>query len=416
MNWNKLTSDCKTPFYVFDLDRFQSDFEEIRRGFGSDIGLCYAMKANAFLTECAAKHADRIEICSMGEYHICRRNLIPPEKMYISGVLKKKEDLALQLREVGGDAIFTAESFQQYQMISDWALEHRQTVTIFLRLSSGTQFGMDKTMIRNIMELRNENPWLELRGIHFFTGTQKKNVKFILKELTELDQFLTELEHDFTCKIPELEYGPGLSVDYFVDKQRSLINPAAFAQIREAISQMHWNGHVTLEMGRAFAAHCGYYVTKVLDTKQNDGRNYCITDGGIHQINYDGQIKGMYQPYLYHLKKRQMALPGPAAPDDEDVRIEALWEHTEEKLPEWTICGSLCTFNDVLCQKAMIADLHVNDMIIFARTGAYSMTEGMALFLSHELPAVILHRDGVPDRIVRKQQELYEWNSVSRTC
>ena len=124
----------------------------------------------------------------------------------------------------------------------------------------------------------------------------------------------------------------------------------------------------------------------------------------------------MYQPYLYHLKKRQVALPGPAAPDDEDVRIEALWEHTKEKLPEWTICGSLCTFNDVLCQKAMIADLHVNDMIIFARTGAYSMTEGMALFLSHELPAVILHRDGAPDRIVRKQQELYEWNSVSRTC
>ena len=51
-----------------------------------------------------------------------------------------------------------------------------------------------------------------------------------------------------------------------------------------------------LEMGRAFVASCGYYLTCVHECKKNNDRNYCIVDGGMHQIQYDGQIRGMYQP------------------------------------------------------------------------------------------------------------------------
>ena len=66
---------------------------------------------------------------------------------------------------------------------------------------------------------------------------------------------------------------------------------------------MQWKGHVTVELGRALAAMCGYYLTKVEDTKTSDGIHYCIVDGGCHQINYDGQIKGMYEPYVKVLPK-----------------------------------------------------------------------------------------------------------------
>jgi hypothetical protein len=57
---------------------------------------------------------------------------------------------------------------------------------------------------------------------------------------------------------------------------------------------MKWKGIVTIEMGRAYAAECGCYVTTALDIKENNGNAICLVDGGIHQLNYDGQIKDAY--------------------------------------------------------------------------------------------------------------------------
>ena len=61
------------------------DDQNLRDSFGKDVGLCYAMKANPFLADRAEKEADRIEICSMGEFQICREKRIEPKKMLISG-------------------------------------------------------------------------------------------------------------------------------------------------------------------------------------------------------------------------------------------------------------------------------------------------------------------------------------------
>ena len=44
-------------------------------------------------------------------------------------------------------------------------------------------------------------------------------------------------------------------------------------------------------MGRFIASECGYYCTEVVDRKCNNGSEYAIVDGGIHQINYYGQAR-----------------------------------------------------------------------------------------------------------------------------
>ena len=119
-------------------------------------------------------------------------------------------------------------------------------------------------------------------------------------------------------------------------------------------------------MGRFFAAPCGYYLTKVIDAKSNYGVNYAIVDGGLNQLKYDGQLKGMLIPQIIHLKDR--ADCGETAP--------------------WTLCGSLCTTEDVLTRNVSLDDLQIGDTLVFCRTGAYSVTEGMAVFLSREMPVV----------------------------
>ena len=41
-----------------------------------------------------------------------------------------------------------------------------------------------------------------------------------------------------------------------------------------------------MEAGRFFATECGYYVTKVVDSKRVENKKYCIVDGGINHVNY----------------------------------------------------------------------------------------------------------------------------------
>ena len=89
-----------TPLYVFDLDILKEQIERIRAGFGPEINLCYAMKANPFLTGYMAQWSDRIEVCSMGEFRICRKLQVPPEKLFISGVMKKRDDIRRYLHIV----------------------------------------------------------------------------------------------------------------------------------------------------------------------------------------------------------------------------------------------------------------------------------------------------------------------------
>jgi len=63
---------------------------EFKRKLEDKSGLCFAIKANPFLIKEMEKLVDRIEVCSMGEFRICKKLGIAPEKLFISGVLKKK--------------------------------------------------------------------------------------------------------------------------------------------------------------------------------------------------------------------------------------------------------------------------------------------------------------------------------------
>lgn len=380
-----------TPSYLFDIDKMKDTVGKFREALGGKAGLCFAMKANPFLTKQMETQADRLEVCSMGEFRICKKQGTAPEKLLISGVLKEKEDVYEILDTYGGRCTYTIESLDQYQSFADWCGRKEKPVPVYLRLTSGNQFGMDEETIYNIIKIRDMCPYLNILGIHYFSGTQKKHAGKIKEELDYLDQFLRKMEERTGFQLEQLEYGPGLSVPYFrgqEDHRDSDLN-----ELVRAVEGMEWKGSVMLEMGRALAADCGFYLTSVKDIKQSNGRRYCIVDGGIHHLNYDGQIRGMYEPVFRVWPEKQFLTP------------------RQEQNFQWTVCGSLCTVNDVLMQKAQIRNLKAGNVLIFERAGAYAMTEGMALFLSHELPKVLLYSREMGWNPVRERIQTYHWNT-----
>ena len=79
---------------------------------------------------------------------------------------------------------------------------------------------------------------------------------------------------------------------------------------------------------------------------------------------------------------------------------------TPGNVGKWTICGSLCTVNDVLVRQAELDVFDIGDILVFERCGAYAVTEGMALFLSRELPQVLLVDTDGNIQILRNQTQI----------
>ena len=475
---NNIIKDCRTPAYVFDESVLAAHVQNIRKYLSENISLCYAMKANPFLTKLMSGLVDRLEVCSPGEYDICIKHNINPGQIVVSGVNKTEESMRHIMSYSKGRGIYTIESPMHYsiikklvsfsqevqsgenphgdagecEMINEPApggnVDYNGKIKVMLRLSAGNQFGMDKETLINTLTRIKEDDLVGICGIQYYSGTQKTEKKMIteLKMLEELGKELT----DAGFSDLELEYGPGLFISYFDDgkaiKSEDVEDEDSYGRqdglyeqlttLNNTLSGISCYRHISIELGRYIAALCGSYITKIIDIKHTKDTNYIIIDGGIHQINYYGQMMGMKLPYIKHIKRADNDILQKDAVDnssdnvddrmvdnsseDDDNRMSDNYpgdddnkmsgREQEESTGQYTICGSLCTTNDVLVRKAILDSPSPGDILVFEKCGAYSVTEGMALFLSRELPQVLLAKQDGSVEMMRDIIETSEFN------
>ena len=330
------------------------------------------------------------EVCSPGEFRICERVGVPMERIVLSGVYKNPEDMEYVLSTYGGKGVYTVESLQHLQILNDTAVRLGMKITVLIRVTSGNQFGVDEADIRKIISDRTDYPGVEIEGLQFYSGTQKKDRSQMKTELEHLDEFIGELKSESGFEAQVLEYGPGFFVPYFKkDKSEDVEN--ILSEFRALLESLNFKGKVVLEMGRFLAAACGYYVTSIVDMKVNHGQNYAIVDGGINHLNYYGQAMAMKLPHCIQT--------------DHTGNIR-----TEGDEEQWNLCGSLCTVSDVIVKLFPLKKPQISDMLIFERVGAYSVTEGIYLFLSRPMPRIYFWHKGCLT-LVREALHTDEFNS-----
>ena len=378
-----------TPCFVFDEAQLARRMRELKTIVGERVRLCYSIKANPFLLPAMREHAELLEVCSPGELAICESLGVPMERVLLSGVNKTAEDIAHAMDI--GVTHFTAESPLHAQLLSNAAYARGITVPVLLRLTAGTQFGMDESDILDILSHPQGYPGLRFTGLHYFAGTQRKRLKEQQKELEMLVAFMDRLGSECGFTVQELEYGPGLYFPYF-DHEDDSDTLAPLRELAPALGDMAQRVHLTVEMGRFFVSECGAYLTAVADTKVNHGNAYAILDGGIHHVNYIGGNMGMRVPRIAHL-------PGPNRPfasgcaNAATCTQAATCHNAHAPEQDWTLCGSLCTTADVLVRRVSMKGLERGDVLAFLNIGAYSVTEGPALFLSRDMPRIVLADD-----------------------
>ncbi|MEG1367224.1 MAG: alanine racemase, partial [Oscillospiraceae bacterium] len=353
-----------TPSFVLDTDILRTRMREIRKMMG-DIQLCYSIKANPFLVNEMAELTDMLEVCSPGEMNICKRQKINPSKIILSGVCKTCMDVEDAIAE--NVAIYTAESKSQLEIINNTALEKGLILPVLLRLTGGSQFGMDEKTLRDIIKHKEMYRGIRIDGIHYFVGTQRKKLDIAKSEITHLAKMCQSLYNDYGFTVNKLEYGAGLSVPYFEgDDFADTLKP--LREILPYLKTLAKQAALTVEMGRFFVADCGYYLTDIVDIKQNDESLYAFCNGGINHVNYIGGTMGMKIPIIKHF---------------------ALKSGSDKQ--SYSLCGSLCTTADILVRKKEFTSLNIGDTLCFCNIGAYSITEGLYLFLSRRLPKILIY-------------------------
>lgn len=369
-----------TPTYLFDTSVLIKRINYLK-SYLMGAGLVYAVKANTFIVKELIDNVERLEICSPGEYRICKKLGIDPQKMVISGVYKDEKSIE-QMLESGDILRYTIESLEQWHLLNKLASKHQKKIKVLIRLTSGNQFGISEEDLISIIK-NNDSPLIEIMGLEYFSGTQKHSLKRIDKEITYLIELMDELESTCHFEVKELEYGPGLPVYYFEDDE---FNEDAFLSEFANIIAKVKKQRLSLELGRSIAACCGSYLTSIVDMKTNKNGNFVLVDGGIHHLVYYGGTMAMRTPHLELFPKRS----------------------AEEGV--YNIYGSLCTINDVLVKSLKISKPEIGDTFIFKIAGAYSVTEGISLFLSRDLPKVVIKDKDGNLKLVRDEMQTSEIN------
>ena len=380
----KTIESIGTPFYVFDIDVLKNRINYLKSMLPKNVHLCFAMKANPFVVKEIEDTIEKYEICSYGEWNIANELGVAHEKMVISGVYKDETSMENIINHYKHGEVITIESLNQIKLVDKITKDKNVVVDVILRLTSGNQFGMSEEEIISILENRSKYNMLNIMGIQYFSGTQKKLSRRIIKELEYVDDFVQKLKNELGFIIEELEFGPGFPVMYF-EAETDFDENTYLMEIADKIKNLKYQGHITMELGRSIVASCGSYYTKVVDKKTNKEGNFAILDGGMHHIVYYGQMMAMKKPMLDVIPKRN---------------------GNEEN---WNLVGALCTINDLIVKGLSVNGLELGDVFVFKNTGAYAMTEGISLFLSRDLPKVVFVKDGKIE-IVRSNIHTYKLN------
>lgn len=382
----KIGEEYGTPSFVFDVSHLKNRMKRIKEIVGKEIHLCYSIKANPFLIPAMLDLVKKVEVCSPGELLICKRLNVPGEKIIYSGVNKTYNDIEEAVRN--NSEIYTAESILHVELLNQVANKFQKKLSVLLRLNAGNQFGMSKDDLFSVIKNRKDYKEIEIVGIHFFAGTQRKKINKQKKELLMLKELYKEIFEKYNLKLEKLEYGPGLSVPLFeTDDFIDTLLP--IKELAESLKEVTTWTELTIEMGRFYVTETGYYLTTVMDQKSNKEINYSILDGGMNHLNYFGQIMGMKTPVIKHLKQ---------------IRKEI-----NEK---WYLCGSLCTTSDIIACQVELNNLEKKDILAFCNVGAYSVTEGIFMFLSRLMPRIILYDQELGSKLVRDYYDSSVLNTI----
>lgn len=375
-----------TPAYVYFTDAIEARLAELRAALGPWFAFSYAAKCNPNpdLLRWLGERVDLIDVSSIGEFRLAQAAGWEPDRASFTGPGKRDREIEEAISGSVGELV--VESLREALVASRIAGERGCLQDVLVRLSPdrvpkgfGDQmagrpspFGVDveaaPEVLREILSL----PHLRVVGLHIYSGTQCLKPPAICENYRIFIDIFRRLCEALDLRPQKLVFGSGLGIPYHPG-DTPLDLRAVAAEIGPELDALRQVGRfrdtrLVLELGRYLVGEAGYFLTRVISTKESRGSRIGICDGGLNNHLPASGHFGM----VIHRNYRMHRVGG-----GDDV----------EKID---LVGPLCTSIDRLASGVSLPRLEEGDLVAVHSSGAYGLTASPLHFISHPAPSEIL--------------------------
>ena len=379
-----------TPFYLYSHATLRHHFLTFRNAFqGIEHLVCFSAKANSnqAVLKLFSDLGGGLDIVSGGELFRGLKAGYAPEKIVFSGVGKREDEIIYALES--GILMFNIESFEELELIDRCANRLKKTAPISLRvnpdvdpkthpyISTGlkkNKFGLNKDAVVEAYRNASELSHVQIVGISCHIGSQITEVDPFVDALLRIKDLMGTLEA-IGIPVSFLDLGGGLGITY---DQESPPHPSEYGKaIVETLGDTALT--LVLEPGRVIVGNAGILVTKVLFTKQGEGKDFVIVDAAMNDLA---------RPSLYNAYHA----------------IEPVI-NAQRSTIEADVVGPICESGDFLAKGRQIPQVRSGDLLAVMSAGAYGFTMSSNYNSRPRVAEVMVKED---DFHVVRAREIYE--------
>jgi diaminopimelate decarboxylase len=382
-----IAKEVGTPFYLYSSRTLRRHFKAFADAFAEIPHIiCFAVKSNSNISilKSFANDGGGADIVSGGELYRALQAGVEPARIVYSGVGKRDDEIDYALK--AGILMFNIESFQELQVIDERAGRLGLKAGVGIRvnpdvnpethphISTGlkeNKFGINVEgslqAYRHAATLKN----IDIKGVSCHIGSQITKILPFIDALDRLKSIVRTLRAE-GIDIRYLDLGGGLGIPYNQEKPPL---PAEYARaIIDAAGDLGCT--FVFEPGRVLVGNAGILVTKVLYTKENEGKKFFVVDAGMNDL---------IRPSLYGSYHRL-----------EPVNVSLREEVTAD------IVGPICETGDFLARGRQMPAMERGDLLAVMSAGAYGFTMSSNYNSRPRIPEVLVHDDAWD--VVRKRE------------
>lgn len=396
----RAADEIGTPCYVYVLPAIEARIAELRAAFQDRFALSFAVKSNPnpALLAWLEPRIEMLDVSSIGELRLAVAAGWDASRASFTGPAKRAAEIREAIAAGVGELVL--ESVREAQIANGIARELGRVQNVMIRIAPsrvprgfGDQmagrpvaFGIDWEDMEAAAPAILALPSLRVIGLHIYSGTQCLRSDPIVENYRHFLELFRETCARHGLAPAKLVFGSGLGIPYHDgDEPLDLadIGAQTVAELDALTAEPAFrNTRPVLELGRFLVGEAGYFVTRVVATKQSRGTRFGICDGGMNNHLPASGHFGM-------VVRRNYAMH----------RIGGGDGHEPVDL-----VGPLCTSIDRLAVSVSLPRLTAGDLIAVHGSGAYGLTVSPMHFISHAPPKEVL-LDATSMRDVTRFQE-----------
>ncbi|MBH8553620.1 diaminopimelate decarboxylase [Nostocaceae cyanobacterium CENA357] len=399
-----LVQQFGSPLYILDEETLRLACQQYRDAFRQyykgESQVLYASKAWNCLTVCAiaASEGLGIDVVSGGELYTALSAGVSPDKIYLHGNNKSREELALAIQS---GVTIVADNWDELHALVDIVGTHVTSLRprIMLRLTPGiechtheyirtghldSKFGFDPNDLDEVFAFVSQQPALNCVGLHAHIGSQIFERQPHQDLAAVMVQWLRDAAN-YGLNVTELNVGGGLGIKYIESDDPPSIDEWVKA-ICEIVQTTCVAENLPLpkllsEPGRSLVATACVTAYTIGSSKTiPEIRTYVAVDGGMSDNP---------RPITYQSVYRAVVANKMSAPLTETV----------------TIAGKHCESGDILIKNAQLPKTEPGDILVVMGTGAYNYSMA-SNYNRLPRPAAVVVASGEANLIL--QRETYE--------